>query len=109
MTARLLEQFDVSETRLRDIVSSTIKGADDGELFVEYREGEALVFDNGRLKTANFNTDRGFGLRAVACEAVGYAHAGELTEAAILRAADAVSSVKSGHSGVLAAAPAGGT
>lgn len=107
MTARLLEQFDVSETRLRDIVSSTIKGADDGELFVEYREGEALVFDNGRLKTANFNTDRGFGLRAVAGEAVGYAHAGELTEAAILRAADAVSSVKSGHSGVLAAAPAG--
>ncbi|WP_091517828.1 metalloprotease TldD [Aerobium aerolatum] len=107
MTTRLLEQFDVSESRLREIVASTINGADDGELFLEYREGEALVFDNGRLKTANFNTDRGFGLRAVAGEAVGYAHAGELTEAALLRAADAVSSVKSGHSGVLAAAPAG--
>lgn len=107
MTTRLLEQFDVSENRLREIVASTINGADDGELFLEYREGEALVFDNGRLKTANFNTDRGFGLRAVAGEAVGYAHAGELTEAALLRAADAVSSVKSGHSGVLAAAPAG--
>lgn len=107
MTTRLLEQFDVSESRLREIVASTINGADDGELFLEYREGEALVFDNGRLKTANFNADRGFGLRAVAGEAVGYAHAGELTEAALLRAADAVSSVKSGHSGVLAAAPAG--
>lgn len=107
MTTRLLEQFDVSESRLREIVASTINGADDGELFLEYREGEALVFDNGRLKTANFNTERGFGLRAVAGEAVGYAHAGELTEAALLRAADAVSSVKSGHSGVLAAAPAG--
>lgn len=107
MTTRLLEQFDVSESRLREIVASTINGADDGELFLEYREGEALVFDNGRLKTANFNTDRGFGLRAVAGEAVGYAHAGELSEAALLRAADAVSSVKSGHSGVLAAAPAG--
>lgn len=107
MTTRLLEQFDVSESRLREIVANTINGADDGELFLEYREGEALVFDNGRLKTANFNTDRGFGLRAVAGEAVGYAHAGELTEAALLRAADAVSSVKSGHSGVLSAAPAG--
>ena len=107
MTIRLLEQFDVSESRLHEIVANTINGADDGELFLEYREGEALVFDNGRLKTANFNTDRGFGLRAVAGEAVGYAHAGELSEAALLRAADAVSSVKSGHSGVLAAAPAG--
>ena len=107
MTTRLLEQFDVSESRLHEIVASTINGADDGELFLEYREVEALVFDNGRLKTANFNTDRGFGLRAVAGEAVGYAHAGELSEAALLRAADAVSSVKSGHSGVLAAAPAG--
>ncbi len=107
MAARLLEQFDVSEAELRKIVSNTIQGTDDGELFVEHREGEALVFDNGRLKTANFNTDRGFGLRAVAGEAMGYAHAGELTEAALLRAANAVSSVKSGYTGVMAASPAG--
>jgi TldD protein len=37
------------------------------------------MFDNGRLKTANFNTDQGFGLRAVAGEASGYAHAGDLS------------------------------
>ena len=36
------------------------------------------MFDNGRLKTANFNTDQGFGLRAVAGEATGYAHSSEL-------------------------------
>jgi TldD protein len=41
------------------------------------------VFDNGRLKTANFNTDQGFGLRAVAGEATGYAHSSELTEQAL--------------------------
>ena len=107
MAARLLEQFDVSEETIRKIVTNTLEGADDGELFLEYREGEALVFDNGRLKTANFNTDRGFGLRAVAGEAAGYAHAGDLSEAALLRAADAVSAVKSGYSGTLAAAPLG--
>ena len=57
------------------------------------------MFDNGRLKTANFNTDQGFGLRAVAGEATGYAHSSELSEAALLRAADAVSAVKGGYSG----------
>jgi TldD protein len=104
---RLLEQFDISEDAVRRIVRDTIEGADDGELFLEYREGEALVFDNGRLKTANFNVDQGFGLRAVAGEAVGYAHASELSEAALLRAADAVSAVKAGYSGTLAERPQG--
>ena len=102
----LISRFDISDDRVRQIVADTIKGADDGELFVEYSESEALMFDNGRLKTANFNTDQGFGLRAVAGEASGYAHANELSEAALLRAADAVSTVKSGYSGILAAAPA---
>ena len=78
----LISRFDISADRVRQIVADTIKGADDGELFVEYSESEALMFDNGRLKTANFNTDQGFGLRAVAGEASGYAHANELWEAA---------------------------
>ena len=102
----LLSQFDISEDRVRKIVAETIEGADDGELFLEYREGEALMFDNGRLKTANFNTDQGFGLRAVAGEATGYAHSSDLSEAALLRASDAISAVKGGYSGTLAAAPA---
>ncbi len=102
----LLGQFDISEDRVKEIVADTIRGADDGELFLEYSESEALMFDNGRLKTANFNTDQGFGLRAVAGEASGYAHSSDLSEAALLRASDAVSAVKGGYSGTLAAAPA---
>jgi len=102
----LIGQFDISDERIKRIVADTIHGADDGELYLEYSESEALMFDNGKLKTANFNTDQGFGLRAVAGEASGYAHSSELSEAALLRASDAVSAVKSGYSGTLAAAPA---
>src|SRR5919198_369549 len=102
----LLSQFDVSDERVRKIVADTINGTDDGELYLEYSESEALMFDNGRLKTANFSTDQGFGLRAVAGEATGFAHSSELSEAALLRAADAVSAVKGGYSGTLAAPPA---
>ena len=102
----ILGQFDISDDRVRAIVADTINGADDGELYLEHSESESLMFDNGRLKTANFNTDQGFGLRAVAGEATGYAHSSELSEAALLRASDAVSTVKGGYSGTLAAAPA---
>src|SRR6478672_94354 len=74
----LIGQFDISDDRIKRIVADTINGADDGELFLEYSESEALMFDNGRLKTANFSTDQGFGLRAVAGEATGFAHSSEL-------------------------------
>ena len=102
----LLDQFDISSERICRIVADTIGGADDGELYLQSSQGESLMFDNGRLKTANFNKDQGFGLRAVAGEATGYAHSSELSEAALLRASDAVSTVKGGYSGTLAAAPA---
>jgi TldD protein len=105
MTKSLTSVFDCSEERLKEIVSGAIAGADDGELYLESSESEALMFDNGRLKTANYSTDQGFGLRAVAGEAAGYAHSSELSEASLRRAADAVSAVKTGYSGTLAEAP----
>lgn len=103
----LLDRFDISDTAVRAIATETINGSDDGELFLEYREGETLVFDDGRLKTGSFNTSQGFGLRAVAGEAIGYAHSSELSEQALKRAADAVSGVKNGYSGTLSDAPLG--
>ena len=63
------------------------------------------LFDNGRLKQATYDTAQGFGLRAVKDEAVGYAHASDISEAAIARAAEAVRAVNSGHSGTYAEAP----
>ncbi len=101
----LLASAGLPEERARAILGEALAGADDGELFLEYRQSESLVFDNGRLKGANYDTTQGFGLRAVAGEAAGYAHSGEISEAALKRAADAVAAVASGHSGTYAAAP----
>ena len=105
MNTDLLTLFDTDETKLRGIVAGALAGADDGELFVEHIQAESLTFDNGRMKGGSFNTEQGFGLRAVAGEAVGYAHAGDLSEAALKRAADAVRAVTSGYAGSYAAAP----
>src|SRR5882762_127356 len=92
--------------RVQATVDQALKGSDDGELFLEYRQSESFAFDDGRLKAATFDTTQGFGLRAVSGEATGYAHASELSEAAIGRAAEAVSVVKLGHSGTTAEGPA---
>ena len=101
----LIDRSGLDRTRVGKLIRRGLEGADDGELFLEYEQSEALVFDNGRLKQATYDTTQGFGLRAVKDEAVGYAHASEVSEQAIARAADAVRAVKSGHSGTYAEAP----
>ena len=93
--------------RLEASVDQALKGADDGELFLEYRQSESLGYDDGRLKNASFDTMQGFGLRSVAGEAAGYAHSSELSEAAIKRAAETVQAVQRGHDGDMADAPLG--
>jgi len=93
--------------RLASVVDDALNGADDGELFLEYRQSEGLAYDDGRLKSASFDTSQGFGLRSVSGDAAGYAHASELSEDAIRRAAETVKSVHAGRSGAMAAAPAG--
>ena len=89
------------------MVADALVGADDGELYLEFSQSESLLFDNGRLKSASFDTNQGFGLRAVAGEAAGYAHSGEISEPAIKRAADAVQAVKAGYKGTYAEPPRG--
>ena len=102
----LIDRAGLDRSKVRQIMGRGLEGADDGELFLEYRQAEALTFDNGRLKQASYDTVQGFGLRAVKDEAVGYAHASDVSEAAIARAAEAVRAVKGGHSGTYAEAPA---
>ena len=97
----LIDRAGLDKSRLARIVGDGLAGADDGELFLEYRQSEVMAFDNGRLKQATYDTSHGFGLRAVKDEAVGYAHASEVSEEAIRRAADSVRAVKGGYSGHL--------
>ena len=105
-TLSLLDRAGLDRDAARRHLARGLEGADDGELFLEYKQSEMLAFDNGRLKQATYDTAQGFGLRAVKDEAVGYAHASDLSDAAVARAAEAVRAVKGGYSGQYAAAPA---
>jgi TldD protein len=97
----------MDRARVEKLTEDALNGADDGELYLEYSQSEAVVFDDGQLKNASFDTSQGFGLRAISGEVTGYSHASELTEEAIKRAADTVKSVHAGHGGTLAAPPPG--
>jgi len=92
--------------RVTDIAAEALKGVDDGELFLEYCQSESISFDDGRVRSASFDTTHGFGLRSVAGDATGYAHSSEVSEAAMRRAAATVQAVKGGHSGTFSDAPA---
>jgi TldD protein len=96
----------LDEESARALVRRTVAGGDDGELFLERRRSEALVFDDGRLKTASYDAAEGFGLRAVRGETTGYAHSTDISEHAISRAVDTVRLAIGDGGGTLAAAPA---
>jgi len=87
------------------LTAEALADCDDGELFLEYRESEAISLDDGRIRSAGFDTTLGFGLRSVAGEATGYAHAGDVSEAALRRAAGTVRAVAAGHAGTVAEPP----
>jgi TldD protein len=101
----ILDSAGVAPERAGSILGEALQGADDGELFVERSESESFVFDDGRLKSAAYDATEGFGLRVVAGETAGYAHASEISEAAIARAGQSAALAKRGYSGEAAEGP----
>jgi TldD protein len=89
------------------VLRAATAGADDGELFLERRRSEAIVLDDGRIKTASYDASEGFGLRAVRGEVAGYAHSTEISERALRRAAETARLAVGDGGGTLADAPKG--
>ena len=101
------DRTGMDPARVERLVGDALHGMDDGELYLEYSQSESVALDDGRIKSASFDTTQGFGLRAISGETAGYAHASELSEDAIKRAGETVRAVKSGTGGVFAAPPPG--
>ena len=78
------------------LVDKTLSAYDDGELFVEKTVSENLLFDDNKLKNASFDEDKGFGLRVVKDDSIGFAHSSELTDRSLKNAIKAVQSLDKG-------------
>ncbi|GAB4573863.1 MAG: metalloprotease TldD [Rhodothalassiaceae bacterium] len=105
LSARFAAAID--DTRIGRIVDDSLHGLEDGELYIEHVESEALSFDDGRLKSASYDSSGGFGLRGVMGETTAYAHASDLSEAALRRAAGTIRTISQGKGGQFSVDPIG--
>jgi len=78
----------LSPEEAQALAAETLSRCDDGELYMQFIASESFGFDDGRLKTADYSRDAGFGLRGVSGEMTGFAHANEISVAAIRRAGE---------------------
>ncbi len=84
----LYRSGQLSPDEAQELARQTLGQCDDGELFLQFVATESFGFDDGRLKTADYSRDAGFGLRGVSGETTGFAHANEISAAAIRRAGE---------------------
>src|SRR5439155_14104028 len=104
-TLSLLESSGVDRKAALAILEHALHGADDAELFVEHRQSEATVWEDGRLKTASFDESQGFGMRAISGETAAYAHSTEVSTAALKRAGETCRSIIARPASLPAAEP----
>ncbi len=84
----LYRSGQLSPEEAQALARETLAKCDDGELYLQFIASEAFGFDDGRLKTADYSRDAGFGLRGVSGEMTGFAHANDVSAAAIRRAGE---------------------
>jgi len=84
----LYRSGQLSPEEAQAVARETLAKCDDGELYLQFIASESFGFDDGRLKTADYSRDAGFGLRGVSGEMTGIAHANEISAAAIRRAGE---------------------
>ena len=85
------ENNDLNKLDAEKIVSNSLSGAEDGELYMQSSENENFSFDDGKLNV-NSNKNIGFGL-VLSGEFVGYAHASEISKKALERAGETVKGI----------------
>ena len=86
--SHLYAEGKLTPDEARALAARTLGNCDDGELYLQFIASESFAFDDGRLKTADYSRDAGFGLRGVTGEMTGFAHANDISAAAIARAGE---------------------
>ena len=100
-----------SDTLRRVLDRSLRTGGEFAEVFVEDRRSSAASLDDGRVEELMSGLDRGAGVRVVVGETTGFAHTADLSEAGLMKAAEAAAAAArhgGGGTRTVALGPAGG-
>jgi len=72
------------------------QGGDFADVYVENRIARSIIMEESRFKSAEFGVTQGAGVRVIAGDKTGYAYTEEITEEALLRAAEVASYIARG-------------
>ncbi len=78
------------------IRAALAQGGDFADVYVENRIARSIVMEESRFKSAEFGVSQGAGVRVIAGDKTGYAYTEEITEEALLRAAEVASYIARG-------------
>ena len=92
--ALLLEPFGLSETTLAQALNAiATHRIDDADLYFQYTRSEGWGLEEGIVKSGSFGIDQGVGVRAVAGEKTAFAYSDDISEAALMDAAQTVRTI----------------
>ncbi|UWI83399.1 metallopeptidase TldD-related protein [Wolbachia endosymbiont of Howardula sp.] len=81
---------NININNIYKIVNHALRNNDGGELFLEFRQSESLLFEDNMLKHMNYNTNSGFGLRAFCDNTLSFVCSSEISEQEISKATSIV-------------------
>ena len=92
--ALLIEPFGLSEASLsRALQAIATHRIDDADLYFQYTRSEGWSLEEGIVKSGSFGIDQGVGVRAVAGEKTAFAYSDDISEAALMDAAQTVRTI----------------
>ena len=86
--SNFFKNTDLSRSDAENIISETLNKCDDGELYLENSKSESILLDDNKIKNSSYNSDLGFGFRAVTGEVVAYSHSNEISKNSLKQSAD---------------------
>ncbi len=92
--ALLLEPFGLTDASLSSALKTiAAHRIDDADLYFQYTRSEGWSLEEGIVKSGSFGIDQGVGVRAVAGEKTAFAYSDDISEAALLEAAQTVRTI----------------
>jgi TldD protein len=100
----LLEPGSITEQELGSVLGAAFgRGTDGGDCYFQFSCQEGWSLEDGLVKSASFNIERGVGIRVISGEQTGFAYSDEITMPAMLEAARTARSIASaGQTGSVA-------
>ena len=97
--SKFLKNSELTFEKAKQIVDDTLQSCDDGELYLEDTKSETIILDDNKIKSSDYSTDLGYGLRAVTGDVVAYSHSNEISDKSLKNSSQNLKSSLKGKRG----------